>query len=97
MNQRNNLNIINVIHPYTSQGQLVFDDPSTGLVSEALIAGTDSILKTLAVAKDVNPDDFTLIFSASPFPDYQVVAKWIRTGEADCGDCLLYTSDAADD
>lgn len=80
------MNSLFTIHPYDSQGTLVFDDPNVGLVREALVGGTDKILKTLATHAGANPDKFTLIFSSIPFPDHQASAVWNGKGDQDFGD-----------
>ena len=80
------MNTIHVIHPYKSGGTLVFDDPAVDLVREALIGHTDAILYLAAKAAGANPDRFTLVFAAGPFPGRQVVARHLEKGEAGYGD-----------
>jgi hypothetical protein len=84
-------NSLFTIHPYQDGGVLAFDDASTGLVREALVGGTDLILKVMAKQAGANPDHFTLIFSAIPFPGYQAQAEWIDKGELGFGDVYRVT------
>jgi hypothetical protein len=72
------MNAINAIHPYKHEGLWVFDDEKVGLVQEPFVSGADDIIEQ--VVKDI-PDaevGFALIFSARPFPGYQVVFEWRR-------------------
>lgn len=79
------MNSIRIIHPYTDNGSLVFDDPTVGLVREPFVSGADLILIALAVKVGANPDNgFTLLFSDIPFPGHQAKAEW--TGSEVGGD-----------
>jgi hypothetical protein len=80
------VNSIHTIHPYTDGGALVFDDPAVGLVREALVGGTDLILRVAARAVEADPDRFTLLFSSIPFPGHHATATWIEKGEMGFGD-----------
>ena len=80
------MNSINVIHPYSDGGSLVFDDPAVSLVKEALVGGTDFILEMAARSAGADPARFTLVFAAIPFPGHQMVATWIEKGECGIGD-----------
>jgi hypothetical protein len=71
-------NSIFVIKPYNWEGQWVFDDPSVGLVREPFVAGADRMID---VATNHIPNaerGFLAFFSASSFPDAQIVLDWVR-------------------
>jgi hypothetical protein len=75
-------NQINVIAPYWLEDvhTWVFDDARVGLVQEPFVFGADLFLSFLA--KD-SPDagrGFRLLFSAAPFPGYQLKVRQ-TTGE----------------
>lgn len=80
------MNSIFTIHPYADGGALVFDDPSVGLVREALVGGTDTILELAAKLADADPVRFTLLFSAIPFPGHQAMGTHLEKGELEFGD-----------
>jgi len=70
-------NSIFTIRPYRLGGALVFDDPAVDLRAEPFVAGADTALDLLAVAEfGEKRDQFTVIFSAVPFPGSQ--AEMIR-------------------
>src|SRR5579863_8312 len=69
-------NTIFVIKPYKWEGLWVFDDPDVGLVKEPFVGGADTMLD-LAIAHIPGADNgFLAIFSASYFPDAQIVLDW---------------------
>jgi hypothetical protein len=72
------MNAIRAIHPYRHEGLWVFDDEAVGLRREPFVAGADVILDRLAADIPGAADGFTLLFSAEPFPDYQVECLWQR-------------------
>jgi uncharacterized protein DUF6717 len=80
-------NSLMVIKPYQWEGLWVFDDENTGLVKEALVAGTDKILEGLCNFNNIPLESakkgFRLIFSETPFPGWQLHAKHDK---ADVGD-----------
>jgi hypothetical protein len=88
------MNAINIIEIYKWKGFWVFDDPSTGLVHEALVMGTDKIID-VAVANIENADKgFICIFSGTPLPEYDIKlvlhkrgnnidGNWYRSEELD--------------
>ena len=67
-------NLIQVIHPYWDEGDLVFDDDSVGLRREPFVCGTDDALGILAAAIPGCEKRFTLLFSHVAFPTHQLVA-----------------------
>lgn len=76
-------NSIFVIKPYKYQGAWVFDDPAVGLVREPFVCGADRMID-VATGHIPNADSgFFAIFSASPFPDAQIVLE--RVGEESGG------------
>ena len=72
------MNTLIAIHPYKSNGMWVFDDPEVGLRQEPFVSGADAIIERL-VGEIPNAElGFTLVFSAQPFPAYQVEFEWRR-------------------
>jgi len=72
------MNAINVIAPYRHLGMWVFDDPKVGLVQEPFVSGADTMIDR-AVADIPNAaQGFVLVFSANPFPGYQMKLDWRR-------------------
>ena len=74
-------NALFVIAPYRHSGMWVFDDPDVGLVKEPFVSGIDIIIDRVVAAQKI-PDaenGFTAIFSANPFPGYNVKLEWRRT------------------
>lgn len=71
-------NALLVLKPYRHEGSWVFDDVRLGLFKEPFIAGIPEIIDKMV--KDVPNADrgFRLIFSASPFPDYEIELVWRR-------------------
>ena len=67
------MNTIIAIHPYKSKGMWVFDDPEVELREEPFVSGADAIIDRM-----VQELGFTLVFSAQPFPGFQVEFDWRR-------------------
>ncbi|MBN2473249.1 MAG: hypothetical protein JXB62_01475 [Pirellulales bacterium] len=76
-------NALNVIHPYKWEGLWVFDDARVGLDKEPFVEGADAIIeKALAVKGIEEPEKgFRLLFSAGPFPNYDLKLRWLRESE----------------
>ena len=72
------MNTIIVIHPYKHEGLWVFDDEKVGLVQEPFVSGADTIIETMVTDIPNAESGFTLLFSASPFPEYQAIFEWRR-------------------
>ena len=74
------MNSLFVIAPYRYSGMWVFDDPAVGLVKEPFVSGIDTMIDR--VVADANIPDaengFTIVFSAQPFPGYQLQLQWRR-------------------
>ena len=71
-------NSIFVIKPYKWESMWVFDDPNVGLVKEPFVGGADTMIDR-ATANIPNADrGFIAVFSASYFPDVQIVLEWAR-------------------
>lgn len=71
-------NALMVIEPYWNEGAWVFDDPAAGLEKEPFVAGMPEMIEDLV--RDI-PDargGFRLLFSALPFPGFQVHLKKSR-------------------
>lgn len=73
-------NSLMLLNPYKSGGMWVFDDPNTGLVKEPFVCGIDTMITNLVkeVGLSKPEDGFSLIFSAEPFPGYQLELNWLR-------------------
>lgn len=80
-------NSIMVIRPYKLEGAMwVFDDPSTGLVKEAFVAGADDILDRAVEMLGADPiKGLQVAFSAKPFPGHQIVLEHKRQDEHEVG------------
>lgn len=72
------MNAIIAIHPYKSDGLWVFDDESVGLRQEPFVSGADTIIEMMVQGIPDAASGFTLLFSAAPFPGYQVAFDWRR-------------------
>ena len=66
---------VQTICPYWDEGELVFDDPSVGLVREPFVAGSDDALRILASAIPGCEQRFRLLFSHLAFAGHQLVAE----------------------
>ena len=72
-------NAISVIHPYWSDGMLVFDDPAKGLEQEPFVEGADTVLSDIASRRlGEDPDKFTVLFSGQKFRGSTDHAVWVR-------------------
>ena len=72
------MNSISIIAPYKYEGAWVFDDPNTGLVREALVAGIDVMIDRLVADIPGAEKGFRLLFSATPFPGFTAKLEWRR-------------------
>jgi hypothetical protein len=72
------MNAIGVIVPYKYEGMWVFDDPAVGLSREPFIAGIDTMIGRLVASIPNAEQGFRLLFSATPFPGYNVKLEWRR-------------------
>lgn len=72
------MNAMNAIHPYKADGLWVFDDPAVGLRQEPFVAGADLIIERMVQTIPDAASGFTLLFSAQPFPGFQVEFQWRR-------------------
>jgi hypothetical protein len=71
-------NSIFVIKPYKWVGMWVFDDLSVGLVREPFVGGADTIIDVATACLPNAYEGFIAVFSASYFPDAQIVLEWVR-------------------
>jgi hypothetical protein len=71
-------NSIFVIKPYKWEGMWVFDDPAVGLVREPFVGGADTIIDVATAHLPDAGKGFLAVFSASYFPDAQIVLEWVR-------------------
>jgi hypothetical protein len=72
------MNSIMVIHPYRYEQMWVFDDEKTSLVREPFVAGADKIIDRMVATIPNAATGFSLLFSANPFPGYQIEFEWRR-------------------
>jgi hypothetical protein len=72
------MNSVMAIHPYKANGLWVFDDPAAGLRQEPFVSGSDTIIERMVEAIPNAERGFTLMFSAQPFPGFQVEFEWLR-------------------
>jgi hypothetical protein len=71
-------NAIFVIRPYKWHGSWVFDDASVGLVREPFVGGADTMIDVATAHLPNAGQGFLAVFSASNFPDAQIVLEWAR-------------------
>jgi hypothetical protein len=71
-------NSIFVIKPYKWEGMWVFDDPGVGLVREPFVGGADTMIDVATKHLPNAHRGFIAVFSASYFPDAQIVLEWVR-------------------
>ncbi|GAB2174597.1 DUF6717 family protein [Dongia sp. agr-C8] len=76
------MNAINIIAPYRHLGMWVFDDPKVGLVQEPFVSGADTMIDRVVADLPDAAHGFLLVFSAGPFPGYQLKLDW-RRAESD--------------
>src|SRR5687768_7007602 len=72
-------NHIHVVAPYRQASTWVFDDPAVGLKAEPFVSGIPQMID--ALVQDIPQADrgFRLLFSAAPFPGYQVELTRLRS------------------
>jgi hypothetical protein len=71
-------NAIHVLQPYRHASTWVFDDPSVGLTQEPFVSGIPEMIDTLVANVPNAEKGFRLLFSADPFPGYQVELIKVR-------------------
>jgi hypothetical protein len=71
-------NTIMMIVPYWYNGTWVFDDESKGLDKELFIEGIPEMIEGIVNDIPNARSGFKLIFSAIPFPNYQVELERVR-------------------
>lgn len=74
------MNQINTVEMFFIGKQLVFTDESVGLKNEAMVAGSDLALCSIAEMKGIENwrEGFVVTFSGQYFPDHDVCAEWIE-------------------
>jgi hypothetical protein len=74
-------NSLMVIEPYRHAGTWVFDDARVGLQAEPFVSGAPEIIDRLVADAGIENADkgFRLLFSARPFPGYQMKIVWRRS------------------
>lgn len=71
-------NSIFAIKPYKWEGLWVFDDAKVGLVKEPFVGGADTMIDVATAHIPNAGHGFLAVFSASHFPDAQIVLEWAR-------------------
>jgi len=56
----------------------VFDDARVGLDKEPFVSGANTMIDVLVADIPNAQKAFRLLFSATPFPGYQVKLEWVR-------------------
>lgn len=74
-------NAIYAIQPYKHNGMWVFDDDRVNLIKEAFVAGMDDIMDKLTETFEKGELGFNLVFSDSPFPDFDISLSKIENFE----------------
>lgn len=71
-------NFLMVIKPYWYNNTWVFDDETVGLRQEPFVLNIPDMITDLVKDIPGARKGFRLLFSASPFPGYQVELEWVR-------------------
>jgi hypothetical protein len=72
------MNTLFAIRPYKSKGMWVFDDPEVAIRQEPFVSGADAIIDR-TIEEIPNAElGFTVMFSAQPFPGFQIEFEWRR-------------------
>jgi hypothetical protein len=71
-------NEIMVIVPYWYRGTWVFDDASVGLDKEPFVSGIPEMIDILVRNIPGAQKGFKMLFSAKPFPGYQMELNWVK-------------------
>ncbi len=74
-------NAILVLKPYWHNETWVFDDKRVNLYQEPFVAGVPEIISHIVKDIPSAKNGFRLLFSANPFPDYQMKLIWQREEE----------------
>ena len=77
-NRSNTMNSLFIIAPYKHHGAWVFDDPAVGLSKEPFVSGIDVMIDKLVADVPNAERGFRAIFSAHPFPGYEVKLTRVR-------------------
>jgi hypothetical protein len=72
-------NEIYVIVPYRHASTWAFDDPAVGLTAEPFVSGIPAMIDILIERIPKAEQGFRLLFSAGPFPGYQVKLSRLRS------------------
>ena len=74
-----NMNALNIIHPYKYEDEIwVFDDAKKELIQEPFVFGADEIIEKYVASFKAPEAGFSLLFSANPFPNFDVHVVWKR-------------------
>ncbi|HWH38556.1 MAG TPA: DUF6717 family protein [Usitatibacter sp.] len=70
---------IHSIEPFRYHGLWVFSDAALDLHQEPFVSGADVMIEKLVRGVPDADHGFVLLFSAAPFPGYQVHLEWLRS------------------
>jgi len=73
------MNAISILQPYQHAGMWVFDDPDKGLCKEPFVSGIDVMISRITERIPDAKRGFRLLFSATPFPGYDIKLEWRRS------------------
>ncbi len=71
-------NAILIIKPYWHNETWVFDDKRVNLYQEPFVAGIPEMINYITRDMPNAKNGFRLLFSANPFPGYQMKLIWLR-------------------
>jgi len=71
-------NALMAIFPYQHEGTWVFDDDAVDLIKEPFVFGIPEMIDDLVSGIPNARKGFKLIFSKTPFPEYQQKLVWVR-------------------
>ena len=71
-------NSIRAIKLYWHNGTWVFDDERVNLVKEPFVSGIPEMINSIVEDITNAKEGFRLLFSARPFPDYDLKLTWVR-------------------
>ena len=67
-----------IITPYWNSHTWVFDDEAAGLKQEPFLLNIPEMMTEMVKDIPNAKEGFKLIFSAEPFPTYQIELEWVR-------------------
>lgn len=71
-------NSIMIINPHYDKDTWIFSDSSKDIVDEPFVVGVPEMIDILVKDRPNAKAGFKLIFSANPFPGFQLKLNWLR-------------------